>query len=77
MLYNNLISVTKTLVRQGKIGPVIGFGVIHVADVGSDGIAVLSSYVGIFLAAVGALRAVDPLSGARDVRQHRVGVLQR
>ena len=30
MLYNNLISVTNTLVGQGKIGPVIGFWGIHV-----------------------------------------------
>jgi lipopolysaccharide export system permease protein len=30
MLYNNLISVTNTLVGQGKLGPVIGFWGIHV-----------------------------------------------
>jgi lipopolysaccharide export system permease protein len=30
MLYNNLISVTNTLVGQGKISPVIGFWGIHV-----------------------------------------------
>jgi lipopolysaccharide export system permease protein len=30
MLYNNLISVTNTLVGQGKMGPIIGFWGVHV-----------------------------------------------